>query len=303
MKTKIAGNIYVFMFLFNFIFSQEKKIIFCDSITKSSIENVLIFNGNFSFISNKNGEVFFEKDIEIILNISHLLYKNRSFNLNKVKDTLFLLPKDFNLNEVVLINKKPITKRIFQKQGLKKIQPKNWGQSPPIYWQLEVAMYFPNEIIKQKKLLKKVFVSTSNYDVHDLNNKSKVKQNEAMYSPFFINICMVDSTRLVPKEKLFETDFLIKRNKNSRFAELIITEDFYIPESGFFIVLQNLSEKDLLTFGYEARPGLTIVAAPKNNSYLPFVRNKAINENWRPDKNLIDRNYIYLIGIEVEVHD
>ena len=285
------------------LLAQDKRIVFCDAVTKMSIEGVYVFNSKSSFISNTNGEILFPEISDMYLSASHILYNNRKFHLNDIKDSLFLVQREYTLDAVTLVEHELVKTIIFPKEGLRKLIPQNWGGSPPIQWQLMIAMYFPNEHAEKLKKLKKVLVSTSDYNIHFLNEKSKVYRKDAAYSPFYVNIYTADSLSLFPKAKVFEEDIIIKKEKGAKFAEFELPINFYIPDNGFFVVIHNLKQEELEALGYHFRPGITTIGAPKHNKYLPFVFNTAVDDHWKLDKYLVNRGNTYFIGIEVQEYE
>jgi hypothetical protein len=285
------------------LLAQEKKIVFCDAVTKMSIEGVYVFNSSSSFISNANGEISFPEMSYKYLSASHILYNIRKFHLNDIKDSLFLVPREYTLDEVTLVEHEFEKTIIFPKDGLRKLIPQNWGKCPPIPRQLMIAMYFPNEYSEKLKKLNKVLVSTSDYDIHFLNEKSKAHRKDAAYSPFYVNIYTADSFSLLPKNKVFEEDMIIKKEKGAKFAEFELPINFYIPDNGFFVVIHNLKQEELEALGYHFRPGITTIGAPKNNKYLPFEFNTAVDDHWKLYKYLVNRGNTYLIGVEVQEYE
>lgn len=265
-----------------------------------SIEGVYVFNSKSSFISNTNGEILFPEMSDKHLSASHILYNIRKFNLNNIKDSLFLVQKEYTLDEVTLVENEFVNTIIFPKDGLRKLIPQNWGNSSPIPWQLMIAMYFPNEHSEKIRKLKKILVSTSDYNTHFLSERKKVHRVDAAYSPFYVNIYTTDSFSLLPKDKVFEEDIIIKKEKEAKFAEFELPINFYIPDNGFFVVIHNLKQEELEALGYLSRPGITMVGAPKHNKYLPFVLNTAVEDHWKLDKYLVNRRNTYFIGIEVQ---
>ncbi len=91
----------------NFIFSQLKSVII-DNETKEKIPfvNIWIENENIGTTSNENGEFVIDNSKGEILILSSLGYETMKINLKKVPSKIFLLPKSYELDEVIVSTKK-----------------------------------------------------------------------------------------------------------------------------------------------------------------------------------------------------
>lgn len=112
---------FLALFLFSLpfaVFSQENvtKNIIVDSNTKKPLTNVNIYNHIDYTISNDDGRFVFYSAIDSI-DISHIGYETLStkFSSLKSKDTVFLKPQTFELDEVTISNKEPLIREVYRK--------------------------------------------------------------------------------------------------------------------------------------------------------------------------------------------
>ena len=97
----------IVFFVSNFCFCQIKAVIF-DKETKEKISyvNIWIENENIGTTSNENGEFFIENSKGEILVLSSLGYETMKINLKEVPSEIFLIPKSYELDEVIVSTKK-----------------------------------------------------------------------------------------------------------------------------------------------------------------------------------------------------
>jgi hypothetical protein len=297
--------LYIFLFINLNCFGQEIKITFCDILSKEAVENVHIISNDVVYISNNEGNVFLSmnQNHSNLLKASHLSYNDSYFFLKEIKDTIFLKSKNIILNEIIINSKKIKTKKVFPKRNINDYFTKNWGNSPPIDKKLSVAFFFPNEDKVNNYLIKKILIATCDYKVFDLKNNESNTVKGTKYSPFKVNLYSVDSTYFIPKDKIFEKDFIVQLKKNQKYAELIIDNNFTLPDGGVFIVISNIDNEELKKRGYFGNPGIVTIGVSKDNKNFPFKKNNAINEGWMLDKFLFDRKNTYYIGVELELYD
>ena len=295
--------LYLFLFIHLNCFSQEIKITFCDTLTKQAVENVNITSNDMGHISDKEGNVFLNRNYGKLLKATHVSYQDNYFYLKEIKDTIFLKSKNSILNEVLISDKKIKTKQVFPKKNIREFYPENFGNSPSIHSVLDVGFFFPNEDKANTYLIKKILIATCDYSVIDLKSMKSTKIKGAKYSPFKANLYSIDTTYFKPKDKFFENDFIVQLKKNEKYAELIIDDSFILPKEGFFIVISNIEKEELNKLGYFFNPGIFTIGISKNNENFPFKKNNAINGDWELDKYLYERRNTYYIGVELELYD
>jgi hypothetical protein len=96
---------------------QVSKII-VDEVTKKPLENVSVFNDNDISLSNTEGVFSFISETNAInFNLLGYVPIKTTFEEIKKQDTIFMLPKVFELEEVVVGNLEPFMKKVYDKMG------------------------------------------------------------------------------------------------------------------------------------------------------------------------------------------
>lgn len=300
-------NLFLFLTFIN-VSAQTKKSIVCSEDNKPISDALLIIGNTPKYITDSIGSVYINSvDFDKEITIRHLNFETKSFVNWNNQDTLFLLGKKYNLDEIELVAKKKKikTKQIFPTKNFRNVSFENWGKSSGISENIEIAVFFPNKNNIQTKIIKKVLIPTNDYKViENLVSMNTSKRKNAKYSPFKINLYTVDSIIGIPKDKIFEESFIIKCELNEEFAilEFDKDEEFKFPKEGVFIVIKNLTKEEYKELGYDFVPGIKQIGVSKNNKFLPYFRYLHQGENalWRKQDYIIDRNKTYYIGIEVE---
>lgn len=169
MKTKI----FLFLFLINYIgLSQTKEFIVLDSLSKKPIDLAQVFYPNLEIgsVSNEDGRLIIPIEENKII-VSHINYIEKEFKYStfKNKDTLFLTPKNNQLNEVVIYNldlkqkftdilkntylKKYSTKKAIHKSTYKETFTVNDSLSR--LFQVQLNWYSKNSLFKANKPMNK----------------------------------------------------------------------------------------------------------------------------------------------------
>lgn len=93
--------------VFQFLNAQEVNFQVLDEVSGLPIEYVSInlLNGK-GFYGDKNGIVIYDFENIDSLEISHVSYISRTINTSEIADRLYLKPKDFALDEVILLSDK-----------------------------------------------------------------------------------------------------------------------------------------------------------------------------------------------------
>ena len=96
---------FLFILLLLFLSCQkglaQKKLTVIDMDTLYPIEGTSVLGRNISLQTDSLGHVAVPDSCQSLL-FSHINYEERLLNLNEVRDTVFLVSKDFSLNEVVV---------------------------------------------------------------------------------------------------------------------------------------------------------------------------------------------------------
>jgi len=294
------------LLLFSIPTIAQKKLTIA-SESKQPIEDVILLVENSpKYISDSLGHVFIQKeDWNKTISIRHLNFKKKTFENWIEKDTLFLEETINELNSIELVANQKYEKlenTLFPKSNLRNVLPENFGKSGPIGRNLEVALYFPNDK-KSSDIIKRIKVYTNDYKViESLETKNATRKRNAKYSPVEVNFYTVDAVYGVPKEKLFQENFIISCQKNSDYAilELSEAEQFEFPYNGIFVTIKNLTAEDYETLGFDFPPGITTIGVSKNNPIIPYFRYLHQEEAalWNLYSYLIERQNAFKIGIE-----
>jgi len=294
------------LFLFSIPSLAQKKLTIASELKQPIEDAILLIENSPKYMSDSLGRVFIQKeDWNKTISIRHLNFKMKTFENWIENDTLFLEEAINELNNIELIGNKKhkkLTNTLFPKRNLRNILPENFGKSSPIGRNVEIALYFPNER-KVSEIIKRVKVYTNNYKViESLETKKSNRRKNAKYSPIAVNFYTVDSVYGVPKEKIFQENFIISCQKNKDYAilELSEAEQFEFPKNGIFVTIKNLTSEDYETLGFDFPPGITTIGISKNNPIIPYFRYLHQGETalWNLYNHLIERQNAFKIGIE-----
>lgn len=220
-------KIYIVFFLF-FAQTFGQNVLFhgklLDSETKEPVvyANISFLNSDKGISSQENGEfelTIEEKILQSKVHISCLNYRDTIiFAKEMLGEILYLKPKSYQLNEVVISRKK--NKEIILDNVKNKVTPFHSHNIRMI------AKYFPNEL-SENFFLKKIKIFFAN------NNSKKAK--------FRIRIFSKDSKSNYPKEDLLPINIPISLDKGQKSIDINL-EEFYLdfPKDGVFIVFEKL---------------------------------------------------------------
>jgi hypothetical protein len=294
------------LLLFSIPILAQKKLTIASESKKPIEDAILLIENSPKYISDSLGQVFIQaEDWNKTIFIRHLNFNRTQFENWAEKDTLFLEETINELNSIELVANqkyKKLENTLFPKSNLRNVLPENFGKSGPIGRNLEVALYFPNDK-KSSDIIKRIKVYTNDYKViESLETKNATRKRNAKYSPVEVNFYTVDAVYGVPKEKLFQENFIISCQKNSDYAilELSEAEQFEFPYNGIFVTIKNLTAEDYETLGFDFPPGITTIGVSKNNPIIPYFRYLHQEEAalWNLYSYLIERQNAFKIGIE-----
>lgn len=294
------------LFLFSIPILAQKKITIASDAKKPIADALLLIDNSPKYISDSLGQVFIQaEDWNKTIFIRHLNFNRKQFENWAEKDTLFLEETINELNSIELVANQKYEKlenTLFPKSNLRNLLPENLGKSGPIRRNLEVALYFPNDK-KTTDIIKRLKVYTNDYRViENLETKKANRRKNAKFSPIEVNFYSVDSVYGIPKEKIFQENFIISCQKNSDCAILELSEEeqFEFPSSGVFVTIKNLTSEDYETLGFDYPPGITTIGVSKNNPIIPYFRylHQVEAALWNLYNYLIERQNAFKIGIE-----
>ncbi len=256
MKRRILLLLVLYIIPF-FSFSQLKKIIVIDSVTKKTIQyaNVKYLKSLKGTFTDSLGVFKIDKNFVGRIKVSVLGYESKILISKNIKDSIKLWPKDIILDEVVI-------GRNFEKDyGFHKAKGKYIGSSIK---RAIVAIYIPNnnpDVVS--------YISRLHFKI------KKRGKNISVVRPhlFSRNI----ETR-IPEKELLDYNLLIKQKKNRKDIVSIDISDKKIvfPKKGIFIGLEWVGNTDDIDFGYnennDSSNTLTLMTSNdfKKNIWIPM---------------------------------
>jgi hypothetical protein len=166
-------NLFIIVFV-QLSFGQINSILI-DENTKNSINFARIWNENEVIENFSNDKGYFSlitKSENDSIVISHVGYKTKRILISEIKDTIFLKPIIFRLDEVVVSQRKNKKQLVVNRIDIKKVDM-YFGTSVDNHWLF--AKYFPfDKKYNETKFLKKVSLFTG------VNNKANF--NVRLYS-------------------------------------------------------------------------------------------------------------------------
>lgn len=276
----------IFLFTFNFIFSQEKKI-FIFSEDRLPIEDAEIYiEDSIKFVSNKSGLFKINKyDLYKKIKIKHLNYKSNEIDSLFMIDTIFLIQKNNILNEVELVIKKKNLKN-------KTLYPPNSILSELGYykgWSTTFSSEYATYISNEEKIIAKI------KSIKIELMKGHWQKREALYMPFKVNLYTIDTITKMPQKKIIDEGILIKKDKSNEIEVDISEYDLDFPQNGIFVSVDILSSDYYYNNGFRFNkgPSFKYLKILKNQNYFTV---KKVNEN--NDWNLIT-TFIFKFGIKI----
>lgn len=257
-----------------FVLIDEKVVAFSDSLGYFNINS----------ISNT------------ALSISHVNYKKNTIShveSNSVQ-YVFLQPKNQELEEILISNKKKKSKKILPTQSI--ISKLGYYKGHKTAFNSIYATYLPNKS-KKEAIIKTILIQPHKGYWGDPNKQ---------YMPFRVNIYAVDPKTNLPLNKLLPDKFLTaKERKNQKYVEVNI-RDYMIefPQEGIFVAIETLSEEEyqkLYSMSYEA-PAFKIVDN-KNSPFITYSRRfdefGVLKSDWL-DEFYSPLPFVFNFGVEIE---
>jgi hypothetical protein len=229
-------KIILFFFCFSSIFSQSKKFIIQDSISKLVIEHVAIdLRNNKGFFSNEKGEFYINtKEINSIT-VSHLSYEEKIVNFNSVDSVILMIPKINLIEEVVISIKKKKKKEIQQEFALKK---NNIFAGFGAYGFQFTTIIKPFDTLRNYYYDKiKIPISLNEFDAH------KYKQIPLG----LVRVSFHEIENDLPTESIIDKQYyciIDKRVLKRKFIELELFNRILIPTKGIVCVVTMLGKTD-----------------------------------------------------------
>lgn len=215
--------ILILIFLPAVAFSQTRGTV-VDKNTGNPIEyaNIWIENQNIGTTSDHDGKFILNRNIgDLTLIVSVIGYENRRFNINKDNLKLELIPKIYEIEEVIVLPKK---NRELIVNDLRKASMLNTFSCAGVPWM--VAKYFEYlPAYEQTPFLKKIRIIT----------KSEIDS-----ATFNLRILSVNE-KGEPATDILKNNFIITVKKGKK-KTLVDLSDYHIsfPKEGFFVSFEWL---------------------------------------------------------------
>lgn len=223
-------------------FSQE-KVQFLDSETKNPIAFATIaFGDGLGGYTNENGEFTFDKKQKF--SVSMLGYKSLSISEEEFKLIIELESQPFEIEEIIISNKKGKQKIVKQKAYWKN---STWLDSYTPQIGNEIAVLIPNEK-NQEAVLSKIIVPIATNPLRIFDKKSKDFFKERMDFPYtIIRIRFYKNENNKPEELLYSDEIIVNvHNSKEKFSEIDLEKyGIDIPENGLFVGLEFIGVTDI----------------------------------------------------------
>lgn len=290
---------FLLILFFKISYGQFKKITVFDKFNNSSISNAhLTFNDNLSYVTNENGTVLVDNKSKGEFYISHIAYKTYKCSISLVKDTIYLEPKYYDLDEIIVQNKNIQILR--PQKSLGNLNPRNYGGGgAPLNEKLIYAIFIPNTD-KKEFYINQISLEPTGYRTVDSNGKTLEKLNNHKYSPFKIDVFSVDTTYNIPNKTMLDEPITVKLEVNKKFATATLLEKVLIDEKGFFIIITSFEKSFYEKIGFKSSPAFNSIQANNKKKYLMLTKNTAIeNSVWNQDNR--NKNYNIVLNFLIQI--
>jgi len=261
---KTFKPLLLFLSIFYSAKVEAQKIIVVDSITKAPLSFVAVEYDNTGFYTSIDGEFDLKMVISDSLKIRLLGYKTKKYKTSTLKDTIFLQPNSYQLDEVILTRKQDKTKNIKFLKGAK-----SFGSLPLNPKSEIITSINPSDEIKNYFLDKIIIPFSKVIEKKEFKN-TKIKA--------YVRIHIYNSINNNISESLYSSP---PKDVNS-FTKDLVTFDIsdqmiVLNENGIFIGLEligyYLDSKAYEKANSVIRPQLTSKRNDyfKSNSFLRFV--------------------------------
>lgn len=223
----------ILLLINSFLFSQTKKIIVVDSLTKENIQyvNVKYIESQKGTFTDSLGYFSLNKKLSDRILVSVLGYENKIYNVKEIKDSIFLKPEVVTLDEILL------KKKSIKKYGLHLKKGKFMGSSVK---RAVIAMYIENEEKNIQSIISKLHF--------------RIKKRKGNF-PSIVrpHLYTINKKTKLPEKELLNYNILIKENKKRKGIISIDVSDKSIlfPKEGVFVALEWVGNTEDIDFGYQ----------------------------------------------------
>lgn len=232
---KLYILVYFLLFFYS-SFNAQKKIIVKDLETGKKLKYVAVhfICCEQGIYSNESGEILFKNIKGDSVVFKHIGYYDKKIKTSEILNELFLKPRTEILNEIIISNSKPKTKRVGFKNKKKTL---SWHVKPET--ELITLIKFEKEI--NNAYLKEISIPIG---------KDAIKQIETNiwrnYYPEFQSVFrlhLYSNNKNSPNKRLLKEPILIKCNNNSE-DDIIVNienENIIFPQEGIFIGIEMIT--------------------------------------------------------------
>ncbi|MEH6535644.1 MAG: hypothetical protein V7719_04580 [Psychroserpens sp.] len=221
---------------------SQTKIIDEDTHYPVSYATVSFGNGQGLFADDDGSFIFTKKrypDIDSLF-ISALGYKDLALATANLSKTIIMQAEADKLDEVVVIAK---VDRKFKKETIKPYLDDDYYKCWLPTIESEIAVFFPNENEKLKKITSVLFPIT--LESKDWKKRKRANADKRKFSTLF-KVKFYKNENGLPGNVMTYTNIVFRvTEKNGDEFELDVSEhDLFIPDTGFFVSIQVLGYTD-----------------------------------------------------------
>ena len=214
-------------------FGMSQTIIVKDSITNESIPFVSVYFGNDTGgYTDENGKITIPSEIEQI-RFSHICYESKSIAKVTVdSQTIFLVPKRINLDEVAISAKVPKRIKTTEVGSMKaKTQTKHKGANG-----FEMALFIPYDSTWTETPYIHSILASLDYSTHYLVF-TEIKN--PIYATLRFDLRLPDAKTNAPKdESLINGGIILPSGQRLSKNGISLTRPIPFPQTGVFVVVE-----------------------------------------------------------------
>lgn len=216
-------------------YSQNHIFIVKDSLNNSTIEyvSVNLLNG-YGIFSDYDGVVSLDKERIEEIELSHISYETKRIKINEIRDEVFLKPKTYVLNEVVMSSykkKKYFTKNLIKQKHDSQIHIGTYGYQLAIHIEIENQNSYLEEI-SIPVIIDKLWMEINRqkfvpYSLIQISFHGNNENSPCLYEIYETETVFLDKS-------IFKKELITYKLKNR----------LYIPNEGVYCVITFLGKSD-----------------------------------------------------------
>lgn len=283
--------------------------VIADKATKLSLENVNIYNGKDSSITNEDGLFVFVSDKNEI-NFSLLGYNDlkTTFNDLKTKDTVFMEVKAIRLDEIIISNAESIIKKVHESVN------KNYVLTPyNENFFLRCLLKKNSEIVRLQDVYGKIFrekmfktdsKKETEFAVEILNMRKIgiIEKTDISYFEFpnFNTILRLSSSILLNRREYYNFTEIKSEDNNYRKINFISKEKNETNQriSGYFLI--NRDDFSVNYFFLDFYDNIDLIPYQEKKGHKFRTTNYKVSANYRKDL-ITNKYYLNIAKLEAKV--